>query len=104
MKKFLFPALLAICLLFFSCGDDASDCTEAQFTSEVNSAINALNAAGTAWGNDPSNSGLCNDYIDAANDYLSAIEGFKGCGVISQSDYDQQIQSARDAINSLPGC
>lgn len=104
MKKYIFSALLATGLLFASCGDDASDCTQSEFTNELNSAISALNTAGAAWASDPTNSNLCDNYVDAANNYLDAVEGFKGCDVISQSDYEQQIDAARDAINSLPGC
>ena len=104
MKNSIFTSILFTTLILMSCGsDDASDCTQAQFSSEVNAAITGVNNAGTAWANDPS-SANCNAFVSAANDYLDVVEGFNGCGVISQSDYDSQIDAARAAINTLPGC
>lgn len=104
MKNSFFLILLLAAFLGISCGgDDAADCTQTQFNNEVNAAINNLNAAGQAYVNDQSSSN-CNNFKDAANDYLDAVQRFEGCGVISQADYNQQVQAARDAINSIPGC
>lgn len=105
MKNSFFLILLFAGFLGVACGgDDASDCTQAQFSTEVNAAINNLNVAGNAYANDPTNTTLCNNFKDAANGYLDAVQKFEGCGVIAQSDYDAQIQAARDAINSIAGC
>jgi len=105
MKKMITISVFALSLCFISCGDDDPvDCTANQFTTEVNAAITDLNAAASAWANDPTNTTLCNSYVDAANGYLDAVEGFDGCGAISQADYQAQIDQARDALDQLPGC
>ena len=105
MKKILTFSILALSLSFISCGDDDPvDCTVNQFTTEVNAAIVDLNAAASAWVNDPTNTALCNSYVDAANGYLDAVQGFDGCGAISQADYQAQINAAREALDQLPGC
>lgn len=104
MKKFISISILALALAFVSCGDDGADCTSQQFSNEVNAAINDLNAAGSAWANDPGNTTLCNAYVDAANDYLDVVEGFDNCAGISQTDYQSQVDAARAALNGLPGC
>ena len=106
MRISFFLLFLAASFLSVSCGDDndAADCTIGQFNNEVNAAISALNAAGNAWANDPTNSGLCNDFVQAANDYLDSVEKFEGCGVISQADYQAQLQAARDALAQAPPC
>ena len=104
MKHIFFTLLVSVCLLSISCGgDDAADCTSQSFSSEVNSAIDKVNTTGQAWATDPT-SANCNAFINAANDYLDVVEGLDGCAGISQTDYDQAINSARAAINSLPGC
>ncbi len=104
MKYALFTLFFTAGFFFMSCGgDDAADCTQAQFSNEVNAAIDDVNTAGAAWANDPTTAN-CNAFVSAANDYLDAVEGFNGCGAISQSDYQAQVDAARDAINAIPGC
>ena len=103
--------LLAIACLFGSsvlfthCGDDngGADCTAAQFNSEVNDAIDKVNQAGMIYAMDPTTDN-CNDFKDAANDYIDAVEDFEDCaGIgISQAEYNQAIDAARQAVNSIP--
>ncbi len=105
MKKILTISILALSLSFISYGDDdPADCTVNQFTTEVNAAIADLNTAASAWVNDPTNTALCNSYVDAANGYMDAVTGFDGCGAISQADYQAQINTVRDALDQLPSC
>lgn len=100
MKKLLLGFILISVFTFISCGDDGADCTSQQFTNEVNAAIDKVNAAGTTWANDPT-SANCQAFKDAANDYVNAVEGFDSCAGISQSEYDQAVQAARAAVNSI---
>ena len=101
MKKLLFGFFFLSVLSMMSCGDDGSDCTSQQFTSEVNAAIDVVNAAAATWASDPS-SDNCQAFKDAANDYVDVVEGFDTCAGISQSEYDQAVQAARAAVDSLP--
>jgi hypothetical protein len=101
MKYFFGLVFFLLVGLFSSCGgDDISDCTAAGFNEKVNATINDLNAAGTKWANDPTESN-CKDYKKAADKYLDAVEDFDGCADISQADYDQALDNARAAVASI---
>ena len=105
MKTLQYLLFAAALILTASCGDDndPADCTSASFNQEVNAAINDVNAAGQAYANDPSTDN-CNAFKDAANDYLDVVEDLDGCAGISAADYDQALDAARAAVNSIPGC
>ena len=88
-------------MVMTSCGDDAVDCDAASFNSEVNAAINAVNAAGQTWANDPTQEN-CDALKDASNEYLDAVESYEGCDGFNQSDFQQALQQARQAVNDIP--
>ena len=101
--KTLFTLLaLFTFVAFMSCGgDDLADCTSNDFAQMVNAEIAALNAAGNAWANDPSQAN-CDAFKDAARDYLDAVEDLDGCAGVSQAEYDAAVASARDAVDQIP--
>ena len=100
MKKY-FVLLLFSGFMMTSCGDDdPKDCTAAQFNSEVNATITALNTAAQTWANDPTSEN-CNKYKDAANDYLDAVESFDGCAGLNQADFESALNQARDAVAAI---
>ena len=93
--------ILTVCLFIGAgCGGDDVSCTVDEFNSEVAAAVNDLNTAGQTWANDPSTDN-CNKWRDAANDYLDAVEKFEGCDVFDQAQYQQAVDLARDAVNSV---
>ena len=88
--------------LLGACGSDGgADCTAQQFSNEVNDAIDDVNAAGQVYANDPT-TGNCNAFKNAANNYLNVVEDFDGCAGISQAEYNQAVDAARAAVNSIP--
>ena len=104
MKNTIIAILFASIFVMISCGDDAADCTVQSYNSEVQSGIANINAAIQALNSDPTNSGLCDDFVDAANDFLDAMENFEGCDVIPQADYQVQLDQARQIVNDSSGC
>ncbi|MDF1696077.1 MAG: hypothetical protein P1U56_09610 [Saprospiraceae bacterium] len=97
MKNILSALLLSVFFLM-SCGDDAVDCNNTNFVTEVNASIEAYNAAVTAYTNDPT-SDNCEAIKTAAQDYLDAVQQFEDCTDIT--DYQAQVTAAQDAINSI---
>ena len=76
------------------------ECTVEEFNSEIGDAISALNVAGQTWAMDPSTEN-CDKWREAANDYLDAVEDFDGCDVFDQTQYQQAVDQARDAVNAV---
>jgi len=102
MKKFFYLFLLTLAIGMTSCGDDEPDvdCTSTNFANTINALINDLNAAVTTYNNDPS-SANCQALKDAANDYLDGVESFDDCADIDQTQFNDQLDQAREAVNTI---
>ena len=107
LRFFLF--FMVFGLLAISCGDDDPDdgnvdCNNANsVNAELMDEINAWTAAASAWANDPTDPGLCNDYKDATLDYLNALRALEDCandagvGV----EFANSITQAEEALAQL---
>jgi len=99
---------LLVCLMFgfvaigYGCNDD-DDPSDCNWASDVQDEADALTAAANAYGNDPSNSVLCQDYKDAFNDYLDALEDNTDCAALSgqEDELEAAIDQTRDSLNAL---
>ena len=102
MKKILILLGFAGTMMFASCGDDTPSvtCSYDNLNAAINTAIDDLNAAITAFNNENSEEN-CQAIRDAANDYIDAIEEFDGCAEIAVADYEEALQAARDAADSI---
>lgn len=64
---------LSLGVLFTACGsDDAEDC--ATWTLSVQDELDAVTSAVTAYSADPTNTALCEAYVDSLNDYINALD------------------------------
>lgn len=86
-------------LISVSCGKSV-DCDGTAFVNDINSEIQALNSAGQAWATDPTPAN-CDAYKKAANNYLDAVEDYKDCDELDQVQYQQVLDQAREAVNSI---
>ncbi|MFZ1678535.1 MAG: hypothetical protein WBP41_17660 [Saprospiraceae bacterium] len=68
------------------------------WVTEVQSELDAVDAALSAYVDDPFNSAKCQAYKDALQNYLNALEDHKGCVPAEQS---AQLQQSIDAAHSL---
>jgi hypothetical protein len=72
------------------------------WATEVQDELDAVTAAATAYGNDPTNSAKCNAYKSAFQDYLNALEDHKGCVPSEQSaQLQQSIDAAQTSLDAL---
>ncbi len=107
LKFFLF--FLAMGFMIVACGSDDPDdgnvdCNNANsVNAEIRDELEAFNAAVSAWINDPSNTALCNDYRDAALDYLDALKALEDCADDAGvgADWRLNIDSAEQALADL---
>ncbi len=101
MKNYFgFMLLLSVMLLMSCGGNDLASCTAQSFNERVNETIQELNSKIQTYAQDPTPE-KCNDYKEAANKYLDAVEGFRGCAGISQTDYELALSNARDAVSGI---
>ena len=102
MKKLLGLFFVLSTFTFIACGDDDPivDCTPTNFSTEVNSAIDNLNAAITAFNNENSVEN-CNAARTAANNYLATVESFDECTEIAAQDFSSALEDARDAVATI---
>jgi len=107
MKTFFLSTLIVISLVFgfTSCGDDdngGGPCSAA-WASEVSDEINTLTAAAQAYGVSPSTT-TCNAYKDAAQDYVDALESYRGSSTLtgtSRTDWENAIASAQASVDAI---
>jgi hypothetical protein len=82
-----------------SCKKDPVSCN---WVTEVQGQLDAVTAAATAYGNDPTNSAKCQDYKTAFQNYLNALEDHKGCVPSEQSaQLQQSIDAAQTSLDAL---
>ena len=93
---FLFSSFLISCG-----GDDVQDCNSSTFMTEVSDEIDLVNQAAAAFANDPSQTN-CDAFKAAAQNYLDAVEGFSDCDGLTQAEFDQALEAARQSVNSIP--
>jgi hypothetical protein len=103
IQKLLAGFMLAVLVIGYGCKDDDDDPVGCNWASEVQDEANALTDAATAYANDPNNSVLCQNYKDAFNDYLDALEDHKECAALSgqQDELQDAIDQSRDSLNAL---
>lgn len=105
MKNLLISSCLASIIVFgfTSCGkDDGAGCSSA-WASEVADEVDALTDASQAYALDPTTA-KCNAYKDAAQDYVDALESFRGCSGLtgaSRTDWENAVNSAQASVNAI---
>ena len=78
--------------------DDPVSCN---YATEVQDELNAVNAAATAYGNDPSTAN-CNAFKSAYQNYLNALEDHSNCVLAEQqAAYQQALDDAQAAIDGF---
>lgn len=101
MYKSLFSAMIMASLLFIACkkDDDPVGCNYAQ---EVQDELNALNAAATAYGNDPTPA-KCQAYKDSFQAYLNELQDHIECAALAgqQNELQQSINAAQASLDAL---
>ena len=102
MKKIFYFSFMILSLAFISCGDDDVDCTSNNFVTSINALIDDLNAAVATYNSDPT-SDNCEALKQAARDYLDGVEDFGDCSELDQTQYQDQLDQARDAVDTI-GC
>jgi hypothetical protein len=111
MNKFnILGLFLAGVMLFsFGCSGDDDDgmadvnCGQNWFTAEsVQNAVSNFSNAASAYGMNPTTEN-CNEYKDAANDYIDVLESFRSCAVDQGvlAEWEQNFNEARDSIDSI---
>ena len=96
--KFLF-ILCAACFSITSCGDDDIDCDN---NTEVNAALDRVINASNAFVADPTNTDLCNEFVDANEDFLQLARDFEECVPASDLEaFRNNIQVAEDNLAML---
>lgn len=98
MKQSIIIFFLAS-LFVISCGDSV-DCDANSFANDVNPEIDELNATGAIYAQDPTEDN-CKEFKKAAENYLEAVEKYGDCTELDQTTYQQQLQSAQDAVSSV---
>ena len=102
MSKIFYFFLFAICLVTTSCGDDEPDvdCTSNNFVTVINALVNDVNSAVATYNNDPTSEN-CEALKQAARDYLDGVEDFSDCTELDQTQFNDQLQQARDAVDTI---
>ena len=96
-----FPLFVVGFLFLLSCGDDPVTCDQNSFVNDINAEITDLNNAIQAYGTEQT-SDNCNAWKDAAQNYLDAVERYDSCDGLDQAQFQDALQQARDAVNSIP--
>ncbi len=104
MHKLLFLFALTIALVFTNCGSDDdgpgnNNCL-ADYNTDLAAANSAYNDAVTAFGNDQS-AANCQALRDRANDIVNVVDNYQGCDAIDATIYQQSLDAARTAVNSI---
>ncbi len=98
-----FFILFSSAWLFSSCGS-GKDCVVENFNTDINAAVDNLNAAISTYNRDPSNAN-CENMQKAANEYLDEVEAYSDCAeTFGQAQFDQALVAARDAVNATSSC
>ena len=100
---------LAMGFMVVACGDDDPndgnvDCNDSNsLYSEIADEAQTFSDALTAWVNDPTNTGLCNDFKDAAQEYLNALKALEDCADDAGvgATWRQDIAEAEQALADL---
>jgi len=102
-NRFLLLSLVLISVSFFSCGDDASDCSSNFIiTNEIQSEISAWSAAAQTFALDQTTEN-CNAYKQAGQDYVDAIEDLQDCAndAGQGAEFTQFLADAQQEIDDI---
>lgn len=106
MKNYFYLMLIGFLTLAVTTGackkddDDDIPCTAEALSTEIQSEIDALIAAGEAYGNDPSNAN-CNAYRDALGDYVDFLKQLRSCAIeigYTAAEWDAAISEAETEV------
>jgi len=105
MKK-LHTLLTGLCLFLFavsftSCSSDEEECQD--WALEAQDEVDAVTAAAMAFGNDPTNTSLCQAWVDAYDDLLDAYRGAESCAEAANqvTEWRQALDDAQDAVDAI---
>lgn len=109
MKNLLYLLLISVLAIAgTACGGDdddgpsGADCNSLQFSAEFQDEINAITAAATAFGNDPSQAN-CDALKAAYNSYLDELEDWEDCAIFynQETEWRDAIDSTRAAVDTI---
>ncbi|NKI31178.1 hypothetical protein [Croceivirga thetidis] len=96
--------ILLTTLIWSGCSEDDSvldNCGERFWAQEVSTEAEALSAAATQFGIEPSVAN-CNAFRASAQTYLDALESARPCVDSSEkAEFDQAVDEAQDSIDEL---
>ncbi len=101
MQKLIACLMLGLVVLTYSCKKD-DDPVGCNYATEVQNEINALSAAATTYGSDPSTAN-CNAYKAAYQNYLNALEDHLDCAALSgqQAELQAAINQAQAELDNF---
>ncbi|MEL6122981.1 MAG: hypothetical protein AAFR14_04610 [Bacteroidota bacterium] len=93
-------ALLLLCVLAFSCGDDI-DCDADSLAAEFNAEVQRLNNQIIAFNANPTTE-ACEQLLDATRTYIDNVEPIRDCAetAADRAEFDDAIAEARDLLNT----
>jgi hypothetical protein len=99
--KTLFSAMILASLLFTACKKD-DDPVGCNYVQELQDELNAVNAAATTYGNNPTPAN-CQAYKDSFQAYLNELEDHIECATLSgqQAELQASIDSAQASLDAL---
>ena len=97
----LFSTLIYLGVVSTSCGDSEPTCSEAAFNEDLNNETEQINEALTAFSLDPTNPSVCNDYIDALENFVDELERYRSCAeeLGELADFNEGLNEARQSID-----
>ncbi len=106
MKTFqtlLIGLLVTGSLAFLSCKKDSNDPQSCNYTQELQSELDAVNAAASAYAMDPTSMANCNAYKTALQNYLDKAKTFLDCAALSgqQAELQSAIDQEQAAVNAI---
>jgi hypothetical protein len=101
IQKFGVCLILGLVVLTYSCKKD-NDPVGCNYATEVENEVNALSAAATTYGNDPTPAN-CQAYKTAYQNYLNALEDHLDCAALSgqQAELQSLIDQAQAELDNF---
>ena len=95
---FIFFMVFSASTSLGSCG---KSCNTDSFGTDIQNAINDLQAAINTYSMDPTEAN-CTKYKNSATNYLNVVESFSDCAAdIGQAQFDAALQAAQRAVDEI---
>jgi hypothetical protein len=102
IQKLFACLLFGLVFLTYSCNNDEDDPVGCNYATEVQDEVDALTAAATAYGNDPTPAN-CQAYKNAAQNYLNELQDHVECAALSgqQAELQAAINATQDSVDAI---